>query len=387
MGWSFRTAPQIHFGAGERARAPEIAASFGRRVLLVTGAASLERSGALAALVDGLARAGADHARLVVDREPDTAMADEGARMARGGRFDVVLAVGGGSVLDAAKAVAALASNEGAALDYIEEVGGGRPLARPPLPVVAVPTTAGSGSEVTRNAVLRVPELRVKRSIRSDLMIPRVAIVDPMLLQGAPREVAASAGLDALTHLIEAYLSRGAQPTTDALVLPGIRRAVGALWALAEGTSTPTSHESMALASLWGGIALANAGLGAVHGLVAPLGGRCNVAHGAACGCLLPGTLRVNLRALRQRAPEHPALARFAEIAALVVREGEGTPERAVEALDALRARLGVRRLGALGVRPEDFPDIVAGSRAGSMKYNPIELSDAELEEALHSAL
>lgn len=386
MAWAFRTAAQIVFGAGEGARAPEHAARHGRRALLVTGAASIERSGFLERLLHESARAGLEVERWGVAGEPDTRVADEGARRCREGGFDVVLAVGGGSVLDAAKAVAALARSPGTALDHIEEVGGGRPFEAPPLPVVAVPTTAGSGSEVTRNAVLRVPELAVKRSIRHDLLLPRVAVVDPTLA-AAPRDVAASAGLDALTHLIEAYTSRGAQPTTDALVLPGVRRALRGLRALAAGAADDASWEAMALASVWGGVALANAGLGAVHGLVAPLGGRCGVAHGAACGCLLPATLSVNLRALAERAPEHPALGRYREIAAAVVEEGEPTPERMAAELGDLRRRLGVRPLAALGVAPEAFDGIIAGSRAGSMRYNPIELSDAELREILERSL
>jgi alcohol dehydrogenase class IV len=389
LSFAFRTAPQILFGAGESRRAPEIVAQIGRRALFVTGRGSLERSGALEAFERGLRGAGVEFTRWPVAGEPDTKLADEGARLAREGGFSLVLAVGGGSVIDAAKAAAALATNEGAALDYIEEVGGGRPIERPPLPLVAIPTTAGSGSEVTRNTVLRVPELKVKRSIRSDQMLPRVAIVDPALIATAPRDVAASAGLDALTHLIEAYLSRGAQPMTDALVLPGIRFATRALSALADGRADDGSHEQMALAALWGGIALANAGLGAVHGLVAPLGGQCSVPHGAGCGCLLPVTFATNADALRRRAPESRALARCTEVADMLVPPGEQdrSPERAALELDRLRQNLGVAPLRSYGVSPGDIAAIIAGSRAGSMKNNPIELTDAELEQILRRTL
>ncbi|HEX2572226.1 MAG TPA: iron-containing alcohol dehydrogenase, partial [Polyangia bacterium] len=233
MNFAFRTATQVVFGRGEGSKVAAAVAPLGRRVFLVTGRSSLERAGALGTLAESLQKLGLDCERWGVAGEPDTPLADEGARRVRESRCDVVLAVGGGSVLDAGKAVAALATNPGAALDYIEEVGGGQPLARPPLPLVAVPTTAGSGSEVTRNTVLRIPELQVKRSIRSDLLLPRVAIVDPALSATAPRSVAAAAGLDALTHLVEAYVSTGAQPTTDALILPGIRHALRGLRALA----------------------------------------------------------------------------------------------------------------------------------------------------------
>jgi alcohol dehydrogenase class IV len=252
---------------------------------------------------------------------------------------------------------------------------------------VAVPTTAGSGSEVTRNAVLRVAQARVKRSMRSDRMIPRVAVVDPDLSSTAPLPVAASAGLDALTHLVEAYVSRGAQPTTDLMALEGIGRAGEALRTLAAGTCGAESHAAMALASLWGGLALANAGLGAVHGLVAPLGGRCAVPHGAGCGCLLAATLRANVRALRSRAPQSATLTRYAAVAAALTGDRQATLEHAADAVDALRTSLGLGSLARYGVTAEDLAPVVARARGGSMRTNPIELTDAELEGILREAL
>jgi alcohol dehydrogenase class IV len=257
------------------------------------------------------------------------------------------------------------------------------------VPLIAVPTTAGSGSEVTKNAVLRVPDHRVKRSIRSDLMVPCVAIIDPTLIASAPRSVAASSGLDALTHLIEAYLSKGAQPMTDALVVPGISMAYRALVALAENRTNAESHDSMALAALWGGIALANAGLGAVHGLVAPLGGLCSVPHGAGCGCLLSATFATNVHALRVRAPNSPALARADHIARIILPESETdrTPEQAALSLERLRRDLDVPSLAAYGVAEADLAGIIAGSRAGSMRHNPIELTDEELDGILRQSM
>jgi len=389
LSFSFLTAPKIVFGAGEANTIPALAAPFGRRALLVTGKRSLERSGVLSRLEEGFSKAGISWDRWIVEREPDTPLVDEGARIGREGGFDVVIAVGGGSVIDAGKAVAALCTNPGPALDYIEAVGGGRPIRAQPLPFIAAPTTAGSGSEVTKNSVVRIPELAVKRSIRSDSMIPDVAVIDPALIATAPRSVAASAGLDALTHLIEAYLSRGAQPTTDALVVPGMRLGFSALWALAEGRANEESYTSMALSALWGGMALANAGLGAVHGLVAPLGGRCGVPHGAGCGCLLPSTFAVNVRALRARAPTSQALLRAGEVAGwLLPHDGKAqSPERLAEELDRLRKHLGVPALASYGVKEDELPAIIAGSRAGSMKFNPIELTDAELDEILRATL
>ncbi|HYF00820.1 MAG TPA: iron-containing alcohol dehydrogenase [Planctomycetota bacterium] len=376
--FQFRTAAEIRFGAGEIRALPEIVARFGRRVLLVTGVRSADRLD-LPGRLHGFELV---HAR--VDGEPDVEAVDRAARSAREARCEAVVGVGGGSALDAAKAAAAMAVHDGSVRDYLEDVGDGRSLSRPPLPFVAVPTTAGSGSEATRNAVIRVPDRQVKRSLRHDALLPRVALIDPQLSGEAPRAVAASAGLDALTHLLEAYVSTGAHPTTDALAVPGARRAFDALRALADGRSDAASNDSMALASLWGGIALANAGLGAVHGLVAPLGGRCRIAHGNACACLLDATLAANLAALRARAPSSPALARYEDLArALGVPSADALPD----ALGRLRRDLGVPSLGAYGVKPDDLPAIVRDSRGSSMKTNPIVLTDAELTAVLAASL
>lgn len=364
MSFAFRTAAEIHFGPGESRRLQEHAARFGRRPLLVTGSRGFP---------------GIDAPTVRVAGEPDAATVDAAVRLCRAERCDVVLGVGGGSVLDTAKAVAGMAAQDGGVAEYLEDVGT-RTLQAAPLPFVAAPTTAGSGSEATRNAVIRVPERGVKRSLRHDLLLPRVAVVDPELSGNAPRAVAAAAGLDALTHLIEAYTSTGAQPTTDALALPGARLAYGALRALAEGRADGTSKEALALASLWGGIALANAGLGAVHGLVAPLGGRCAIAHGNACACLLAATVAANLAALRARAPSSPALGRYGELAAAL---GEASPEALAAALDRLRRDLGVPSLKEFGLAPESFPAIVKDSRGSSMKFNPVVLTDAELTSVL----
>ena len=397
--FAFRTARQILFGPGESRRAAEIAASLGRRVLLVTGARSLERSGGLAGISAAVSDRGAAVVRWVVPTEPDVALVDAGAAASREAGCDAVLAVGGGSVIDAGKAIAALATNPGPALDYLEEVGAGRVLTRVPLPVVAVPTTAGSGSETTRNSVLRVPEASVKRSLRSDLILPAWAVVDPELSATAPPAVAAAAGLDALTHLIESYTSTGAHAMSDALALPGIRLAAAGLHALAAaatggagraadgGTpgSAPAAGER-ALASLWGGITLANAGLGAVHGLAAPLGGTARVAHGVACACLLPHTLVVNVEALRRRRPASPALARYRDVLG-IVSPHDPTPEGAAATLEDLRRRLGVPSLGAVGLKRAELEGVVEGSRGGSMRSNPIELTDAELTSILDAAL
>jgi alcohol dehydrogenase class IV len=383
--FAFRTAGAILFGRGTRDRVPEAAARFGRRVLLVTGARSLAASGELDRLRERLSSAALTVVTWPVSGEPDVGAVDRGAATARECGAQVVVAIGGGSALDAAKAVAAVATNDGSAIDYLEDLpgGGGRPIRAPPLPLVAVPTTAGTGSEVTRNAVLRVPDAKVKRSMRDDRMLPCVAIVDPDLVATAPADVATAAALDALTHLIEAYVSLGAQPTTDLLAFEGARRAMAALRGLADRRDTGTWDE-LSLASLWGGMALANAGLGAVHGLAAPLGGRCAIPHGAACAALLAPTIRVNVEALRARSRDAPALARYGALARALV--GTDDPMHLAKELDALRRRLGAKPLSAFGAPSADGSAIVAESRGGSMKYNPVSLTDVELERILADA-
>lgn len=375
MTYSFLTPPEILFGHDQSAKTLDVARRFGSRIFLVTGGRSFEAL-AVAKLLFGLPR-------WSVSGEPDVATVDDAVRQCREAGADVVVAVGGGSALDAAKAVAGMVPHEGSVRDYLEQVGD-RKLTKTPLPSIAVPTTAGSGSEATKNAVIRVPDLKVKRSLRHDLLIPRVAIVDPDLSAAAPRPVAASAGLDAFTHLLEGYVSSGATPMTDALALPGIRKAASGLRTLAEGKPTADSQEALALASLWGGIVLANAGLGAVHGLVAPLGGRCAVPHGIGCACLLIETMKANVAALRARAPRSTALERYEKVARRLSFE---TPEKLADGLASLRRLLGVGSLASYGVTKDDVAPIVKASRGGSMKYNPIELTDAELEGIVTAAM
>lgn len=375
MPFTFLTPPEILFGRDESAKTLAVAKRFGSRPFLVVGGLSFEAL-PVAKMVYGLPR-------WSVSGEPDVATVDEGARLCRESGADVVVAIGGGSVIDSAKAVAGIVPSGGSIREYLEQVGD-RKISKPPLPLIAVPTTAGSGAEATRNAVIRVPDLKVKRSIRHDQLVPRAAIVDPELSSLAPRHVAASAGLDAFTHLLEGYVSTGAHAMTDALALPGLKLAARGLRTLGESKVTPGSHEAMALASLWGGIVLANAGLGAVHGLVAPLGGRCAIPHGIGCACLLVETMKANLAALRARAPESPALERYQKVAR---RLSFDTPESLADGLDTLRRLLGVKPLAAYGLVEADIAPVVQSSRGGSMRYNPVELTDPELEGIMKAAM
>jgi alcohol dehydrogenase class IV len=378
MHFEFATATRIIFGDGEAATLPELARSFGVRSLVVTGAAP-ERA---AAMVASLAAE-----TFAVPGEPTVELVREGARRVRDAGCDVVVAIGGGSAIDAGKAIAAVASNGGEPLEFLEVVGKGRAIAASPLPFIAVPTTAGTGSEVTRNAVLGSAEHGVKASLRSPLMLPRVALVDPELTYGLPPAVTASTGLDALTQLIEPYVSVRANPLTDALCVDGIGRAAGALRRAYFDGADRDARREMAMASLFGGLALANAGLGVVHGFAAPLGGRWKAPHGALCAALLPHGMAANVAALRARAPQNPALERYTAIARLLTGRSDASAEDGIEWVRALCAELKIPPLRAWGIAASDLPGVVEeAGRASSMKANPLPLTGEELQRLIEAA-
>jgi alcohol dehydrogenase class IV len=323
-----------------------------------------------------------------VSGEPSVEVVRAGVAALSSGGCDGVLGYGGGSALDSAKAIAALATSGSDPLDHLEVIGAGIPLSRPGLPCVAVPTTAGTGSEVTRNAVLSAGE--TKASLRSAALLPRVAIVDPDLLIGLGPSVVASGGLDALSQVIEPFLSARANPFTDALAREGIQRSARSLRRASEqGTDAdPAIRDDLALASLFGGLCLANSGLGAVHGFAAGLGARLNAPHGALCGALLPSTFQVNYEALRGREPNHPALVRMSEVAHMLTRGRTTSPEAAVEWLVDLKDAVGVPGLAHYGVAESQIPVLVdAGRKASSMRGNPITLTDEELASILIRSL
>jgi alcohol dehydrogenase class IV len=381
MNFEFATAGRIVFGNGTLAQAAPAAAGFGRCALVVTGR-NTERARPLLA---ALKKENVCTELFPVGGEPtvaDVIRAVEGARTAQ---CDLVIGFGGGSVIDLAKAAAALMTNPGDPFDYLEVIGKGKPLTVRPAPCIAIPTTAGTGSEVTRNSVLSSPEHRVKVSIRHPLMIPDLAIIDPECTLSAPPSVTAATGLDALTQLLEAFISRKASPMTDGFCREGLPRAVRSLRRAFENGSDLKAREKMALASLFGGLALANAGLGAVHGFSGPVGGMFNAPHGMVCAALLPHTMKANLLALRARSPESPALVRLTEFAQMT---GGSTAEDGIKWIEGLCRDLQVPPLSALGVEEKDFPAIVEKSKsASSMKGNPVALTDAELMKVLRDSL
>ncbi len=393
MSFEFATAGRILAGHGRAAELPEVLAGLGSRVLVCTGSDPARHAGLLAGL--GIPAAG-----FAVAGEPTVDLARAGAATAREHGADVVAAIGGGSVIDTGKAVAMLLGNGGDPLDYLEVVGSGRKITKPPAPCVAVPTTAGTGAEVTANAVLAAPAHGLKASLRSPLMIPRVALVDPGLTVSCPPPVTAASGMDALTQCLEPYVSVRATPLTDGLAREGLRRAAAGLRAAFADGSDLAARTDMAMCSLLGGMALANAKLGAVHGLAGVIGGTAAVPHGVACAALLAPVIEANVRALRSvqagRAarpahsapPAHTTLGRYADVAGVLT----GNPAAAVE--DGLAwilqtvALLEIPRLAAFGVSPQDADDVAAkAAGSSSMQGNPVALSHDDLRSIVLQAI
>jgi alcohol dehydrogenase class IV len=382
--FEFATATRIIFGPGAISQAGPLAKEFGRHALVATGRDATRAKRLLDALRELEVRA----VPFAVDGEPDLEMVRRGGSLARRERCDLVIGFGGGSALDAGKAIAAMLTNDGDVLDYLEVIGGGKALSRSPAPLLAIPTTAGTGAEVTRNAVLASPEHRLKVSLRSPLMLPKVALVDPELTWDLPPALTASTGLDALTQLIEPYVSGRANPMTDGLCVEGIRRAARSLRAAFENGRNAAAREDMALASLFGGLALANAGLGAVHGLAGVIGGMFGAPHGAICATLLPRVMAANLAALRSRDSANPALPRYEEVARLVTGRSSALANDGVEWVARLVSDLQIPKLGVYGLTARHAADLVEKSKnASSMKANPIVLTSQELAAVAESAI
>ncbi len=383
MRFEFATATRIVFGGGTLSEAGSLSAGMGKQAFVITGRTAERAS----PLLEQLGRQGIECTTFGVAGEPTTHLAKEAVELARRAECDFVVSIGGGSVLDTGKVAAAMLTNTGELEDYLEVVGAGKPLSQNSAPHVAIPTTAGTGAEVTSNAVLGVPEHRVKVSMRSPLMLPRLALVDPELTYSMPPAVTASTGLDALTQLIEAYVSNQANPLTDGICREGIERAGWSLRRAYENGGDQTARQDMALASLFSGIGLANAKLGAVHGFAGPLGGMLSAPHGALCARLLPFVMEANVQALRRRGVESPPLIRYNEIARLLTGKPGARLAEGVTWVHELCAALKVPSLAKLGLKEQDFPAVIAKARkSSSMKGNPVELADDELLEIIRRA-
>jgi alcohol dehydrogenase class IV len=382
--FDFATSTRILFGPGVVREVMPAAKQMGRRALLLMGR-SPERAGFL---IEELKTGGIGCVCWATRGEPSVSLVRQGVELARREQCDLVIAFGGGSAIDAGKAVAALLTNGGELTDYLEVIGKGQPLQNPSVPFVAVPTTAGTGSEVTRNAVLASAEHRVKVSLRSPLMLARLAVVDPELTLELPPALTASTGLDALTQLIEPYVSSRANPLTDGFCLEGLRRVSRALRRAYQCGSDRAAREFMSLASLLGGLALANAGLGVVHGFAAPVGGMFDAPHGAICAALLPHGMAVNIRASRARAPEGETLRRYETVARLLTGKPDALAEEGVEWVSQLCHELQIPPLSSYGIQQGDVPTLVEkASQASSTKGNPITLNMDELGEVLTRAM
>jgi len=380
--FEFATANRIIFGTGKLNELGTYIEGNAKRLLLVCG----HSSDAIHRVREILSVLGISFIEFQVHGEPTVDVIRAGIKAA--GNCDIVIGLGGGSVLDAGKAIAALVNNPGDVFDYLEVIGKGQPLVKAPLPYIAIPTTAGTGSEVTRNSVIESPEQNVKVSLRSPLMLPHVALVDPELTYRLPPEITASAGLDALTQLIEPFVSVKANPMTDAICREGIYYAARSLKRAYENGMDKEAREGMSLASLFGGLALANAALGAVHGFAGPLGGMLHAPHGMLCARLLPLVMEANIRALETRQTQHPALGRYVEIAKILTDEKDATVQDGMSWTSQLVDTLKIPGLSAYGMSEKNFPEAVEKTmKANSFKGNPIALNEDELRLILEKAL
>lgn len=382
--FEFATASKIVFGLGVLAQVPSRAAVLGKCALLVTGR-SLERS---AHLAETLRQNGMEIVRFRVAGEPTIEDIRAGLSLARDHCCDVVIALGGGSAIDAAKAIAILVTNPGDVRDYLEVIGLGKPLLQPGLPMVAIPATSGTGSEVTRNAVLSARDAQVKVSLRGEYMLPRLAVVDPELTLSLPVGITAACGMDALSQLIEPFVCNQPNPLVDAICRQGMLLVSSHLPRVCRDGMDLEARTGMSAASLFSGLALANSRLGAVHGFAAPLGGLVAAPHGAVCARLLPEVMRVNFSALSKRLPGSPAIERYSQVARILTGDPHASALDGVRWLEGLIRELQIPGLSAYGIAESDIPVLVERSaKASSMKGNPVPLTSDEMHGILERAL
>jgi len=385
--------PRIVFGEGTLTQVPVQAASFGKHALIITGRHSFRDSPHWGTLTAGLQALGISWELQSVEGEPSPQLVDDAVAGWRDAHIDVVVGIGGGSVLDAAKAVAGLLPHGNSVMDHLEGAGPELPYLGPPTPFIAVPTTAGTGSEATKNAVLSLQGLNgYKKSFRHDLLVPRVAVVDPLLLASCPPELIAANGMDAFTQLLESYVSSRANPFTDALAISGLDAVRTGMFDWYAGNEQAASGRSkMAYAAMLSGITLAQAGLGSVHGLASPLGAFFPIPHGVVCGTLVAAATDMNILALRERAPDSRSLEKYAQIGRTLADRPEAPSDEAwvllIETLRDWTQRLGLPRLDGYGIQESDIPRIVANCRGSSMKSNPVELTDVEVRDVLKQRL
>ena len=391
MNFEHFSVPRIVFGKGRFQETGAVAATFGRKALIVTHDSASARP-LTARLTDHLRSAEVSAEVHRVAGEPEVEDVDAGIATAQASNAEVIIGLGGGSAIDAAKAMAGVLANGGSALDYMEVIGQGKKITVPAVPWIAVPVTAGTGAEVTRNAVIGFKEKHFKASLRSELLMARVALIDPALHIKVRPEVTARCGMDALTQCLEAFVSQKAQPLSDQTALDGLHRAARSLRRAYQNGDDVEARGEMALAALCGGVALTNAGLGAVHGFAAPLGAQIPVPHGTVCAALLPHVMEANVKALREAGTATATLDRYAEIGRVLSGQPKLDREEAMQAgvaaAKALVRDLRIPALGSFGLKNEDVPAIVEWARkASSMRYNPVDLDEETLTYILRAAI
>ena len=384
--------PRIEFGAGAIGKLPALVRSFGTRALLVTGAQSFGATAHGSDLIAALGKLGVAWEQVQVHGEPSPKLIDDAVRAYRGTHFDVVIGIGGGSALDAAKAIAGLLQPGNSVMDHLEGVGPELAYAGPSTPFIAVPTTAGTGSEATKNAVLSVQGTDgYKKSFRDEKLVAEYAVVDPDLLASCPPAVVAANGMDAFTQLLESYVSSRAMPLTDSLAWGGMKAARDGLLLLYSDRGDADARSRMAYAALVSGITLAQVGLGSVHGLASPLGAFFPIPHGVVCGTLVAAATRVNIDAMQARDPQNLALEKYALVGRLLSRQQHLSQSEAhlalIDTLEDWTAALSLPRLAPYGVHAADVPRIVAHSRGSSMKTNPVMLEDKEIAQLVEMRL
>ncbi|QIA06938.1 iron-containing alcohol dehydrogenase [Draconibacterium halophilum] len=380
VNFSFATAGQIIFGNHTLDKVPDLVAGFGKKVILVTGKSSLRAEELMAKFSPGT-----DTILFKVPGEPTTDLIEAGVKLAREHNSEVVVGFGGGSVIDSAKAIAAMGTNKGELLDYLEVIGRGKPLTERPLPCIAIPTTAGTGAEATKNAVIKSPENNVKVSLRSSQMYPDIAVVDPVLTWSMPPALTASTGVDALTHLLETFVSNQANPFIDMICREGLTRISRSLRKAFTDGADKQAREDMAMASLLGGMALANVKLGAVHGFAGPMGGMFPIPHGAVCACLMSAVIEENIQALRNNKLDS---SKFDELAKILTGNEKAMSNDAAIWASELVAELQVSTLSEFGLTQKDFPLLIEKAKvSSSIKGNPVELTDEQLFRILERSL
>jgi alcohol dehydrogenase class IV len=383
MTLDFSTSNRIIFHPGSIKGITELLLEFGDKVLIISGS----RSNRIANLEKFLDPSKISYQVFQTSGEPTILSVKDGIRKARELNIDALIAIGGGSVIDTGKAISTMLTNPGELEDYLEVVGQAKPILHRAKPLIAIPTTAGTGSEVTRNAVIKVPSKKVKVSLRGRKIIPEVALIDPNLTLDTPSEITASTGMDALSQVIEPYISIKGNPFVDLICEDAIKKASDSLLNAFKTSDDLLSRENMCWVSLFGGIALANAGLGAVHGFAGVIGGMHDIPHGVICARLLPSVLEMNINAISERQPSNPILEKFRTITKFLTHSEKSEIIDGVRWLETLCEEMKIPHLGELGVEINEFPEIIQNAKfSSSMKGNPIELTTKELFRVLEKS-